>query len=785
VRPAPLPFDREDCIARIGRARQAKHRQHLSFENVGLSPAMSREEAALWLACMRGFDASKTNPKALAESLRKKTPKPVPLQTVKKDLRVSTTAFSPELGLVLSVLYSPVELATTLFLENDEFPQSDNGYRGVGQFFYSLREHAFLTMSKAEANQLRAMLKGKLAPAKFPTDLYEMPSGAFCLAPLLGLHDELRVLVESWPDDAFAGPDYADAYRVPQHFIFGLGSAELVEKHMRRLKLRVHLPEYMAAWIAHTECKALDVATDTIVGTKNKDLAATLAGVVARIDSMDAAPAMQTILKRSKAPQVGKLWLDAHAGGKAGTTSAASGARATKTASTGPALDEKALTAALARSTLDAPDPALKKLRAAANAGALEELAWRLFEDWLVMGAPSKEKWKLVAVGLLGGDASALKLGPMIRAWPGESQHQRAVLGLDCLRAIGTDTALMQLSGIALTVKFQALKERAQRCMEQIAAARGISRDQLEDRIVSDGGFDASGKRTLSFGARSFDVVLGPQGAPTLRDQSGALRDDLPKPNAKDDAAAANAAIDTWKSLKKSLKELSKIQTRRLEQAMATGRGWAPKDFQALFLKHPFMRHLGAALLWAHWDAKEKLVSTFRVAEDLTLADIKDKKVALPRDGKLGIVHPLHLTAAERTGWSAVFADYEIVSPFAQLGRPIHELSAEEKKGTDLLPRFSAKKYETRAFMGKLRRAGWVHGAAQDAGFVIDHRKTFDGLVAVVEHSGYPIGEPDWGGPLSIEHVYFVAKDDHGLDKALRLAKVGAIAVSEVLIDLE
>ena len=51
----------------------------------------------------------------------------------------------------------------------------------------------------------------------------------------------------------------------------------------------------------------------------------------------------------------------------------------------------------------------------------------------------------------------------MVRAWPGESQHQRAVLGLECLRAIGTDVALMQLNGIAQKLSFKGLKARAAR----------------------------------------------------------------------------------------------------------------------------------------------------------------------------------------------------------------------------------------------------------------------------------------------------------------------------------
>ena len=65
------------------------------------------------------------------------------------------------------------------------------------------------------------------------------------------------------------------------------------------------------------------------------------------------------------------------------------------------------------------------------------------------------------ALGLLGSDDTALKLTPLVRAWPGESQHQRAVFGLECLRAIGTDVALMQLNGIAQKVSFKGLKAKA------------------------------------------------------------------------------------------------------------------------------------------------------------------------------------------------------------------------------------------------------------------------------------------------------------------------------------
>ena len=86
--------------------------------------------------------------------------------------------------------------------------------------------------------------------------------------------------------------------------------------------------------------------------------------------------------------------------------------------------------------------------------------------------APSKDKWALLAMGHIGGDHCATRLAPLIRAWPGESQHKRAVLGLDVLRGIGSDVALMQLNGIAQKLKFKALQARAREAMEEIARGR-------------------------------------------------------------------------------------------------------------------------------------------------------------------------------------------------------------------------------------------------------------------------------------------------------------------------
>ena len=132
--------------------------------------------------------------------------------------------------------------------------------------------------------------------------------------------------------------------------------------------------------------------------------------------------------------------------------------------------------------------------------------------------APAKEKWAFLAVGHLGGDASVLKLTPMLRAWPGESQHQRAVTGLEVLRTIGSDTALMQLNSIAQKLKFKGLKKQAQEFMEAIARDKGLTRSELEDRIVPDLELDARGSRTFDFGPRQFKLVFGQDMKPMISD---------------------------------------------------------------------------------------------------------------------------------------------------------------------------------------------------------------------------------------------------------------------------
>ncbi len=448
--------------------------------------------------------------------------------------------------------------------------------------------------------------------------------------------------------------------------------------------------------------------------------------------------------------------------------------------------------AALAASKLEEAHPLVATLKAHADRATLEEFAWRLFERWLAEGGPAKEKWAMQALGHWGGDATALKLTPLIRNWPGESQHPRAVLGLECLRGIGTDTALMQINGIAQKVAFKGLKAKAGECMEGIATDRGLTRAQLEDRIVPDLDLDERGSRTFDFGPRQFRMVLGEGMKPMIKEPDGKIKPDLPKPNARDDAALSAQAVADWKLLKKLVSDVVKIQAVRLEQAMVTGRRWPAEDFNTLLVRHPLMVNLVRLVIWGAYGEDGTLTATFRVTEDQTLADQNDDVFTLAPGAQVGIVHPLQLSEADKGAWGEILSDYEIVSPFIQIGRPVFSLEAAERSVT-VLKRWEALKIAPQSLVFTLEKLGWQRGMPEDGGVFYSHSKPFYGAnvtAMVMYEEGVPVGYMEGWDDQRMTECYVIPgiyKPDWYFDHKdtrIPLGEVDPVVISEVISDL-
>lgn len=856
----PEPFDLEDRIARLARFKMSRYAS--DWSDVGIPRVMTAEEAEFWYSLMV-LVSKGTAANSLAAGARSMKRQAITLARVKKDLaRASSRGAPDEMWIPLANTLAATDLAVLI---ESELRSNVAGFR----------RFALPLLSAQDKEALRSALRPSISVKNWPKDYYEVPA-MFHVAAALGMSNELLPIVEAMEADFYglSGWDHTHYHR-PQEVIMGLSSAALVEQHMRRLRLKLLHPEFVRGWLAHTECGALDVVTDTILSVKNRVEAASLAQELARVRAPEAAEPMVMLFRHSKAPEVAKAWLEENAavaitglvaafekGGKVGDAATgylqtlvargygeaiagaagglgaaardrlrdkvleSRGASATSfSAETTPAwlvqglgaarkrklpawlelevlpplligdnrLDREQVTALMAILSEASPDrkpDVCKSLAAKADRKSLDAFVWALFEQWLSAGAPSKEKWAFLALGHLGGDETALRLAPMIRAWPGESQHARAVLGLDVLRTIGTSTALMQLSGIAQKLKFKALKERANQAMEAIAADMGLTKAELEDRVVPDCGLDDRGTRVFDFGPRQFSFVMGPGMKPMLRDGKRAIGD-LPKPGVKDDAAKAGEAVAEWKLMKKQVREVTNIQVPRLEQAMVTGRTWTPGDFDALIARHPLMTHVARPMVWGGFDGKGKLVRTFRITDELDLADVEDRETSLEGIARVALVHPLQLSEKERQAWGTVLADYEIIQPFPQLGRPVHQIeeSDSQKEG---LERFHKLKIPAPSLVFTLEKLGWARGCPMDGGCFDEHSKPYfaAGVTAVVSYEGVAAMQYiDPSELLTVRKCYFVRgirgpSGYEGNEACMKLASVDPIVLSETIHDL-
>ncbi|MEH3147706.1 MAG: DUF4132 domain-containing protein [Methylobacterium frigidaeris] len=390
----------------------------------------------------------------------------------------------------------------------------------------------------------------------------------------------------------------------------------------------------------------------------------------------------------------------------------------------GGALPDEAVLALcemVAFTNSDAVYAGVPMVREACTRDSLAAFAWDLFSAWTAAGTPSKDGWALRALGWFGDDGAARDLTRLIRRWPGEAAHARAVTGLDVLVDIGSDVALMNLNGIAEKLKFKGLQDKARAKIAQLAEARGLSPEELSDRLAPDLDLDERGGLDLDFGERRFRAGFDEALKPWVKDAAGQRLKDLPKPTRADDAGKAAEAVARWGALKKDARAVASLQVARLEAMLATSRRVRPAVFGPFFAAHPLVRHLTQRLVWATYpdaDPRSAPTLTFRVAEDLGFTDAGDEPVEIDLSeeaaGLIGLVHPLHLDADALAAWGALFGDYEIAQPFPQLARETHAFTEAERTETTS-KRFAGVVVESKRLRG-MAALGWPLGEKQDHG---------------------------------------------------------------------
>jgi predicted DNA-binding WGR domain protein len=885
ARPAEpgTPFDQKQCLRRLDRITHAQRSPAWDWfaldHAVKLGPSLAREEAHFWLSVLTL--AGSLTPDALRARLVGETfsgqQAPSEVAALIAGIREPHYKRIDLLWRVLPVLLSPCDVAGLLL---------DEKVMGVSK---DMHVHArswlvaggIIRLARRDIDQLSERVRPHVGVSGWPTSPEVIPPAAYFLAARLGLHEEMKTLVENWPHDRYVQTGSLSKQE-PQLIVFGLGSARLVEYHMRRLRLPLQNAAHVRAWLAHTELTALDHVRDSILGESRGERALygaeAMIKVLCRVKSPVAAPHLLA-LKRGDQGVPARAWLEeevAHAvtglvpvvgeRGKLGEAAIeylreayrrgfaslieaevekadlATADRVRRLVLTPDARVQKvfddpstpewlreALKAAPAERGLSLPawgepqklppvvlgdshlgpdqvrvflgalkatppggsHPLIRAIRAHADSASLEALAWHLFDRWQETGALRTHQWVLNALAHLGGETSARRLGASLRAWEvGEDRAKRRFAreaGLDCLVAIGNDASLVQLSIIAQDTRLKKLQERARWLLNDLARVLNLTPEQLEDRTVPTLGLDERGSRTFDFGPRRFQVVLSTDLKPLVRDEDGLPRNDLPRPGSKDDPARAAEAVEGWKNLKKQLREVLKVQSRRLEQAMVNRRRWPPGEFETLLARHALMTNLAQRLLFAAHDEKGEVVGCFRVTEERDYAGRDDNPYSLAGVAQVSLIHPILMSGEERTVWGELFADYEIAQPFPQLGRRTGSLEPSEA-GDSELKRFLGRQVPGVYMIGILEAAGWERDASWHGCSMHQRKFPAAGVTASINYQPGIV----FGGNLrdaevqTITHCYILPdqRDGDESETSRQLGRLDPVVLSEVLADL-
>ncbi len=433
----------------------------------------------------------------------------------------------------------------------------------------------------------------------------------------------------------------------------------------------------------------------------------------------------------------------------------------------------------------DVPYAGALVVRKACDAASLGRLAEELLEQWVLGDLPGRHEWMMFACAHYPSESATRRVVALTREWSRKNAAKAARLCAG-LAAIGSDAALMALAHVADTTRYDVLKKAASQLVADAAAARGLTKDELADRTVPDVGLDPKGTLQLSFGARAFVVTLDENLAPVVREKSkagaSAAAGSLPRPQKTDDASAAKAARERFVELKNDLAAITQRQLRRFEHAMVEGRSWSAQDFRERIAGHPLLTHLSRRLVWEA-SPKKGAARCFRVTEDGSLSDEHDRSFTLEDGASVRLAHPAR-TPSVTTTWAKLFADYELLQPFPQVGREVHTIAKAESAAKSLT-RTAGIVVAPKKFIGVLESRGWER---RDASMVGTFLKT------VQDASGGPLRAEL---PLSkgVEIAYLRDAPDaateaiivHALDddRPIALGKLDAVSFSELVADIQ
>ncbi len=421
------------------------------------------------------------------------------------------------------------------------------------------------------------------------------------------------------------------------------------------------------------------------------------------------------------------------------------------------------------------------------------DLALAVVKSYFDSEASADDRWAMALAALVGDDRIIPVFVRQVKTWADAGRGKLAEHAAQALALLGTDAALVALD--AMTARY-ASKHRnigraASDALAIAAEARGVTIEELGDLIVPWLGFTSGAARAVKVGKSQIEVRITSDFTLAFRDVATNKETVKLPPGA---SAAVQAEI---KELNASLKEAAKSQRQRMETLAMRQFRWPRARWAELFLENPLLRPFTRRLVWGAYDKAATLLGTFRALDDGSLTHVDDDVYTLPRAATLGIVHPLELTAAQRTQWLAHFAEYDVEPMFSQLDRAMATVR-DDQRDVKISHHVAETALHAMTFKGRAEQLGWVRGSVCDGGVVSYYRKTFPGadVDAFVETQALYVNADPYDditlgktffvthGSVQIGSYLYDEPSDERDSRLIAYGDVPPIAFSEAMSDL-
>jgi hypothetical protein len=341
------------------------------------------------------------------------------------------------------------------------------------------------------------------------------------------------------------------------------------------------------------------------------------------------------------------------------------------------------------------------------------------------------------------------------------------------------------------------LLRAARAAIEALAAAQGLTRDELVEMAVEDHGLDSDGtsRALLNEGWLAVIEANGRTAGVSYTDPGGTPRKSLP-------AAIKQASADSLTAVTKDLKAIRVTignERARLDACLAAGRCWSMPQWRLRCLEHPVTGQLARTLIWTFntqptAGAEEAVITGIPVTGEILLTgDGAEVPVPQADTAEVRLWHPVHATADEVRAWRQLLLDRRLLQPVKQAFREVYVLTPAEEATRDYSNRFAGHIFEQRRARALMKGRSWtpVPLAPWDDG--IDHgiaRRLYPGLngrpALRAEFFFDPADDEDYDGDLyrycASDQVRFF---DPESGDAIRLAEVPRLIFSEAMRDVD